>query len=426
MQTITKILILASLFLVVFLAPIVSASVSVGSGDTYQFVLKWGERGSGDSQFESPNGVAIDSGGYVYVADANNHRIQKFDSDGNFEAEWGSQQRTGDGDFQWPQDVAVDSGGYVYVADTWNHRIQKFDSDGMFLTQWGSNGSGDGQFNKPYGIAVDSEGNVYVAETWNHRIQKFAFAAGGAEVISAEAKVCWHHDDLHLDGKLYLPEGIWMDSLPPVGGAVITLAGVEVADQNIEFEIKGKKDKWEYKDKKNLYGSIKEFRIDWKEAKFDYKGDDKFHMHTHSIGEAETTLCIHTGDISGAFTVTIGETTIEYDEYGNLATNVPYDPQKDDNTHVHFSLPFQLISDMAIEVSGAIEVTINVADYYKEGYAKFKLVSIFDSGLIPDGSGALPDKLEYVISLGDGVDMISGSDLISSWTKKDDKHWEYK
>ena len=60
-----------------------------------------------------------------------------------------------------------------YVADGENHRIQKFDGTGSFLTKWGSMGSGDGQFNLPRGVAVDGSGNVYVADQNNSRIQKF-------------------------------------------------------------------------------------------------------------------------------------------------------------------------------------------------------------------------------------------------------------
>ena len=60
------------------------------------------------------------------------------------------------------------------MTDTDNHRVQKFDSNGNFITEWGSYGSGDGQFNEIYGLAVDSPQTVYVADHWNHRIEKFA------------------------------------------------------------------------------------------------------------------------------------------------------------------------------------------------------------------------------------------------------------
>jgi DNA-binding beta-propeller fold protein YncE len=42
------------------------------------FVSKWGSRGTGDGQFDHPEGLAVSSDGSVYVADMNNHRIQKF------------------------------------------------------------------------------------------------------------------------------------------------------------------------------------------------------------------------------------------------------------------------------------------------------------------------------------------------------------
>ena len=60
------------------------------------------------------------------------------------------------------------------MADTYNHRIQEFDSDGNFITKWGSRGTVDGEFQYPHGIAVDSSGYAYVADTLNNQIQKFA------------------------------------------------------------------------------------------------------------------------------------------------------------------------------------------------------------------------------------------------------------
>ncbi|MGA1867764.1 MAG: OmpL47-type beta-barrel domain-containing protein [bacterium] len=249
-------------------------------------------------------------------------------------------------------------------------------------------------------------------------------------LITEKAKVCWHHSDIHVDGNLNFPNGIWMDNLSPVGSIVIRLAEVEIPEQSVNFEITDKKnDKWEYKDKDNLYGNIKDFKIDWKGAKFDYHGDNKFHIHTHFIAGTETELCIHTDHVSETLAVIINGTSIAYDENKTITTAVEYEPQKDDNTHVHFTLPFQLTSDMTIKISGALNLTINVADYYKESSAKFKLVSSFDSMLFPKSSESSPDQLEYIIWFGDKMKMTSGRDLIGiekAWTKKDTKHWEYK
>ena len=131
-----------------------------------------GTFGSDDGQFITPQGVAVDSYGNVYVADWNNDRIQKFDSSGNFLLKWGS-FGSGNGEFFGVDGVAVDSSDNVYVSDG-NDRIQKFDSNGSFLLEWGTFGSGDGQFDSPEGVAVDGSGNIYVADTDNHRIQKFS------------------------------------------------------------------------------------------------------------------------------------------------------------------------------------------------------------------------------------------------------------
>jgi len=70
--------------------------------------------------------------------------------------------------------VAVASDGSIYVSDTNNHRIQKFTSEGVFVNKWGTDGTGYRQFLYPAGVAVASDGSVYVADSVNHRIQKFA------------------------------------------------------------------------------------------------------------------------------------------------------------------------------------------------------------------------------------------------------------
>jgi DNA-binding beta-propeller fold protein YncE len=189
------------------------------AGPPADWVLMWGEWGSGDGQFRYPQGIAVDSGGNVFVSDNENHRIQEFTADGQFLTSiggfgydpgqfrwpaglafdpagnlyvadasndriqvfgpdggflrtWGA-RGSGEGELWYPYDVALDPSGHVYVVDALNHRIQVFDATGSFLRGWGSRGSGDGQFEYPGGIAVDAAGFVYVADTANDRIQKF-------------------------------------------------------------------------------------------------------------------------------------------------------------------------------------------------------------------------------------------------------------
>ncbi len=268
-----------------------------------------------------------------------------------------------------------------------------------------------------------TDGNVTVSDSMILRIE-----ANPAAFIADKVKACWHHDDLHVEGHIALPDSVWMDNLTPAGSADLYLAEVDIANQDLAFRIKGRNgEKWEYKDKKNLNGNIKEFKIDWKGAKFDYH--NKLHLHTHFIAGSETSFCIHSDHVSGAFIVNINGTTIAYDENHNITTDVVYEQQKRNNSHVHFILPFQLTSDMVINVTGAIENTINVLDYYNESYGKFKIVSSFNQDAFPNGTNSTPDNVEYFITLGDDMTLVFGGDTVGDdevWSKKDDKHWEYK
>ena len=141
----------------------------------------WGQRGTGDGEFDRPSGIALDSDGNVYVADSGNNRIQKFTSTGVFLDKWG-EEGNGEGQFTNPQRIAVDSRNNIYVSEYiafWRGltmpriRIQKFTPTGDFFKQWGEFGFGDSQFDSPKGIAVQSSDYILVIDSENHRIQKF-------------------------------------------------------------------------------------------------------------------------------------------------------------------------------------------------------------------------------------------------------------
>ena len=118
-----------------------------------------GKPGSGDGQFVLPAGLAVDSAGNVYVTDRTAHRVQKFDSDGNFLTKWGS-FGTGNGEFNGPADVAADSANNVYVADESNNRIQKFGQPSLLLTKTVDDDTPQAGQRITYTITVDNNNTI--------------------------------------------------------------------------------------------------------------------------------------------------------------------------------------------------------------------------------------------------------------------------
>jgi tripartite motif-containing protein 71 len=167
-----------------------------------EFIMSWGSFGNGDGQFYFPRGVAVDqTDGFVYIVDMGNHRIQKFDTSTNvlpqLLTKWGGSAEPGHassplaqeaGQLRSPWGITVDGAGDVYVSDTGNHRVEKFDKEGNFITQWGGFGNGKGQFNFPYGIAVDVKGSVFIVDSGNTRVEQFMSADEGSERLQEDAE----------------------------------------------------------------------------------------------------------------------------------------------------------------------------------------------------------------------------------------------
>ena len=142
------------------------------------------------ARFYEPLNMAVDTNGNIYVSDAYNQTIRKVTPAGTVTTLAGLAGQVGSADgtnsaarFNSPYGVALDSAGDLYVADALNYTIRKVTPVG---TNWvvttlaglagysGSvNGTGsDARFSYPTGVAVDRAGNLYVADMYNNAIRK--------------------------------------------------------------------------------------------------------------------------------------------------------------------------------------------------------------------------------------------------------------
>lgn len=175
---------------------------------------EWNEA-TGDHLFSEPNDVALDSRGNIYVAQGHGGefpRVLKFDPNGRFITQWGS-RGYGPNEFVAAHAIEIDADDVVYVADRENMRVQRYDTEGHLLREWkfdamvcamflhddglmyittgfdgelakvdmegnvlgsiGSPGEGNGQFGEAHALTLDEDDNVYISDVILRRIQKF-------------------------------------------------------------------------------------------------------------------------------------------------------------------------------------------------------------------------------------------------------------
>ena len=138
----------------------------------FQFrpVLSLGKKGSSVGMFNGPWGVAVNARGEIAVTDKNNHRVQIFNSDGNYLRSFGREGNKA-GEFEEPRGIAFHNNGNIFVADNGNHRIQVFSGEGEYVGSFGGKGSRDSQLTLPWGLSVDCDGNIIVAD-FGHKLIK--------------------------------------------------------------------------------------------------------------------------------------------------------------------------------------------------------------------------------------------------------------
>src|SRR5205814_763358 len=113
----------------------------------------WGSPGSEPGQFARIRAMALGPDGLLYVADACNHRIQVFTTEGTLVRLWG-QAGNMPGELSYPYDVAFAPGSkpILYVIEFGNQRVQKFTAEGKSLGVWGGPGRTRGKLASPWAL----------------------------------------------------------------------------------------------------------------------------------------------------------------------------------------------------------------------------------------------------------------------------------
>jgi hypothetical protein len=148
--------------------------MALGSGGTTPIAIAGtGAGGSAPTSLNRPHGIFVDEQFNLYVADTDNHRIQKFQF-GQSNASTVAGNGFGGINLNYPIHIVLDADGYLFITEYGSSIITGQGPNG-FRCIVGCFGSGPAsyQLNKPNMLSFDSHGNIYVMEFDNNRLQKF-------------------------------------------------------------------------------------------------------------------------------------------------------------------------------------------------------------------------------------------------------------
>ncbi len=188
---------------------------------------------AGAARFYNPNSLVADPAGNLYVTDTFNHTVRRIAADGTVSTLAGTPRTSGRTDgtgaaarFYSPNGIAIDAAGSLYVADRSNHAIRRITPGGVVTTfagLAGTSGTADGpaveaRFNLPAAVGFDAEGRLWVADEGNHAIRRVS-ADGTVATIAGLPGTPGTLDGLGDTARFRFPSGILA-----IGGGEVLVA----------------------------------------------------------------------------------------------------------------------------------------------------------------------------------------------------------
>jgi DNA-binding beta-propeller fold protein YncE len=130
-----------------------------------RFIKQWGARGTGAGEFFAAHSIEVDASDTLYVADRENMRIERFDTEGNFLGEWKYNAMV--------CGLYLHSDGHFYITSGFDGEWAKLDAEGKLLGALGSPGKETGQFGEAHYLVLDAANNAYIADVTNRRVQVY-------------------------------------------------------------------------------------------------------------------------------------------------------------------------------------------------------------------------------------------------------------
>ncbi len=198
-------------------------------------------------EFRDPKGISVDPAGNIYIVDAGRNLLVRFNASGDSTGEVGG-YGWGDYQFDQPYDVCATNGIEIYVADYNNHRIQRFDRTLANVATLSSHESNDDskRFGYPSGVAVSRLGDLFICDDEDVRIVKVntfstvertfgAYGEGPGSLTMPRKVAVGQHDDIFVSDKgriaVYDNFGSYLTSIGV--GMLHDPKGVSVSDNKI-------------------------------------------------------------------------------------------------------------------------------------------------------------------------------------------------